>query len=68
MTTFDAMGRPPDIEFIDIPEDIRHTYQYFTEARMDKLRQVGYTDSFMGLEEGIREYVRDYLLYDQAVW
>ncbi|MBN2697328.1 MAG: ADP-glyceromanno-heptose 6-epimerase [Bacteroidales bacterium] len=59
--TFRAMGKEPDIQFIDTPEDIRDTYQYFTEAGMTKLRAAGYTRPFRTLEEGVTEYVRDYL-------
>ncbi len=60
---FAAAERPVDIQYIDIPADIRDTYQYFTEAPMDKLRRcTGYDRPFTPLEEGIREYVREYLL------
>lgn len=59
--TFRAMDREPVISFIDTPGDIRDTYQYFTEAEMDKLRKTGYRESFTPLEEGVREYVRNYL-------
>jgi ADP-L-glycero-D-manno-heptose 6-epimerase len=60
-TTFQAMGIPPDISFIDTPLDIRDTYQYFTEAKMDKLRAVGYAIPFHSLEAGIFDYVGNYL-------
>jgi ADP-L-glycero-D-manno-heptose 6-epimerase len=60
--TFHAMERTPEISFIDIPEDIRETYQYFTEARMEKLRNAGYQSPFTALEEGIGDYVRNFLL------
>jgi len=59
--TFQAMGKEPQISFIDTPEDIRDKYQYFTEAAMGKLRQVGYTAPFTSLEAGIREYVGNFL-------
>ena len=59
--TFKAMRKTPDIEFIDTPEDIRDTYQYFTEADMHKLRSAGYRNSFTALEEGIGDYVANYL-------
>ena len=59
---FDAMGKDRNIEFIDIPEDIRDKYQYFTEAKIEKLRKAGYTDKFYALEEGVRDYVQNYLL------
>lgn len=61
-STFSAMEINPDIEFIDTPEDIRDKYQYFTEANMDKLRKVGFTEKFTSLEDGISAYVKDYLL------
>ncbi|HMM12780.1 MAG TPA: ADP-glyceromanno-heptose 6-epimerase [Bacteroidales bacterium] len=60
--TFDAMERPSRIFFVDTPEDIRDKYQYFTEADMTKLRHAGYTAPFSSLEDGITDYVRNYLL------
>lgn len=65
---FAAMGREPQIEFIDTPADIRDSYQYFTEARMEKLRQAGYTAPFLSLEEAIQEYVQQYLLPEPRPW
>ena len=59
--TFSAMGRDPQIDFIDTPEDIRDTYQYFTEADLSKLRDSGYATEFTTLENGIKEYVGNYL-------
>lgn len=64
--TFAAMGKVPVVEYIDTPADIREKYQYFTEARMDKLRNAGYTSSFMTLEEGISDYVTYYLMNDRV--
>jgi ADP-L-glycero-D-manno-heptose 6-epimerase len=64
--TFAAMGKEPCIEFIDTPSDIRDKYQYFTEANMNKLRQAGYTDAFFSLEEGVAEYVKEYLLLSSS--
>lgn len=58
---FAAAGKTPDIEYIDIPEDIRDKYQYFTEADMEKLRNAGYSNNFSSLEEGIEDYVKQYL-------
>ena len=55
------MDQKPNIEFIDMPEDIRDKYQYFTEANMNKLRQAGYDAPFSSLEEGVEDYVRNYL-------
>lgn len=59
--TFTAMGKAPNISYIDTPEDIRDKYQYFTEADMSKLRSIGYDKPFTTLEEGVMEYVRNYL-------
>ncbi len=59
--TFKSMNKPENIEFIDTPIDIRDKYQYFTEAKMDKLRNAGYLNPFFSLEEGINDYVRNYL-------
>lgn len=59
--TFKALGKTPEISFIDTPEDIRDTYQYFTEANMRKLRQAGYQEEFYSLEAGISDYVKHYL-------
>ncbi|MGM0497880.1 MAG: ADP-glyceromanno-heptose 6-epimerase [Bacteroidota bacterium] len=60
--TFNAMGVSGKIEYIDTPEDIRDKYQYFTEADIEKLRSTGYNKSFHTLEEGIDDYVRNYLI------
>ncbi len=65
--TFRAMGREPDISFIDTPADIRDTYQYFTEADMEKLRSAGYDRPCFSLEDGIADYVRRYLL-EEKIW
>ena len=59
--TYAGMDLPPVIEYIDMPEDIRDKYQYFTEANMNKLRKAGYTSPFYSLEDGISDYVRNYL-------
>ncbi len=59
--TFAAMSMEPDIEFMDTPEDIRDKYQYFTEAKMEKLRSIGYNRPFTSLEDGVSDYVRNYL-------
>ena len=62
VNTFKALDLEPQISFIDTPEDIREKYQYFTEAKMEKLRSTGYDKPFYTLEEGIEDYVRNYLL------
>ena len=61
-STFNSMGVDPSIEFIDTPEDIRDNYQYFTEADLSKLRLAGYSEEFTSLEDGIEEYVGNYLM------
>jgi ADP-L-glycero-D-manno-heptose 6-epimerase len=58
---YSAAGRDPDIEYVDMPESIRDQYQYFTEARMDKLRLAGCPLSFHSLEDAISDYVKNYL-------
>lgn len=59
---FKALGKKEDIEFIDTPADIRDKYQYFTEANMEKLKEIGYSKSFTTLEEGVNDYVKNYLI------
>lgn len=59
--TFKGCDKTVDIRYIDMPEDLQGTYQYFTEANMKKLRQAGYDVPFYSLEEGVDDYVRNYL-------
>ena len=59
--TFTSQGLEPNISFIDTPEDIRDKYQYFTEANMSKLIEAGYDKPFHSLEEGVKDYVQNYL-------
>ena len=58
---FQALQVPEKIEFTNIPEDIRDKYQYYTQAEMQKLMSIGYSKKFHTLEEGVGEYVRNYL-------
>lgn len=58
---FAAAGREPRVTFVDTPESIRDKYQYFTEARMDRLRAAGFPGQSTPLEEGVRRYVQTYL-------
>lgn len=60
--TFKSMNREINIGFIDTPEDIRDKYQYFTEANMNKLIEAGYEDGFHTLEQGVKDYVQNYLM------
>ncbi len=59
--TFKAMDKPENISFIPTPEDIRDKYQYYTQANMQKLQQAGYSKPFYSLEEGVEDYVKNYL-------
>jgi len=61
---FDALEKPTDIEFIDLPAEIADRYQYFTEARMDKIIKAGYPDEIFSLEKGVTDYVKNYLMKD----
>ena len=58
---FKAMNLPSEIEYIDIPEDIRGKYQYFTEANMAKLINIGYNKDFTNVENAVNDYVNNYL-------
>ena len=60
-STFKAMDKEVTISYIDTPEDIREKYQYFTEADMSKLKKAGYKEKFYTLEEGVTDYVHNYL-------
>jgi ADP-L-glycero-D-manno-heptose 6-epimerase len=58
---FKALNLEPNIEYVDIPEDIRDTYQYFTEANMKKLHDIGYDNAFTSIEDAVDDYVKNYL-------
>lgn len=60
--TFAAMGLEPNITYIDTPADIRDKYQYFTEADITSLRGAGYNGEFHSLEDGVKDYVQNYLM------
>jgi ADP-L-glycero-D-manno-heptose 6-epimerase len=60
-SVFLALDIDPNIEYIDTPEDIRDKYQYFTEANMNKLKSIGYANDFYSLEDGVNDYVNNYL-------
>ena len=57
-----AAGDEPKLEFIDMPENIRNAYQYYTQADMQRLRSLGYNRDFTSLEDGVTTYVQDYLM------
>lgn len=58
---FKALNKPVNIEYIDLPEHLREKYQYFTEAKTDKIKNTGYTLPILSLEDGVADYVKNYL-------
>lgn len=63
---FAAAGKAPRVDYVDTPESIRDKYQYFTEARMDRIRAAGFGGQSTPLEEGVRRYVQDFLMTPDA--
>ncbi len=59
--TFKGLDREPEIQYIDMPGDIRETYQYYTQASMQKIKAAGYHEMMFSLEDGVDDYVRNYL-------
>ena len=57
---FSALGLEPKIDFIDMPEALRNSYQYLTEANVGKLRRAGYNKPFTALDDAVREYITGY--------
>lgn len=66
--TFNALQLPVNIVYVDMPATIRDRYQYFTEAKMDKLKSTGYKESVTSLEDGIKDYVQNYLNKDYRLF
>lgn len=66
--TFAAMGLEPNIEYIEMPETLREKYQYYTQAEMNKLRKAGYKETFYSLEEGVKDYVSNYLMKNYEIY
>lgn len=62
---FNAMGKPVNIEYIEMPEYLQKKYQYFTEAKMDAVKKIGFNNSFTSLEDGVNDYVKNYLMKDE---
>lgn len=62
LAVFAALKQPPKIEFVEMPEKLRGKYQYFTEASIEKLRSTGYTGPDFSLEQGVADYLQNYLL------
>lgn len=65
---FEALDMKPNISFVDMPEQLRGRYQYFTEAKMNKLRLVGYDEKFYSIREGVIDYVCNYLTKSDPVY
>ena len=65
---FSAMGKETNIEYIDMPQELQGKYQYFTQAKMDKLRSAGYNAAPTSLEEAVADYVQNYLLAEDSIW
>lgn len=65
---FEAQGRTPNIEYIDMPEYLKKKYQYYTRAEVKKLKQVGYDKEFYPLEKGVMDYVQNYLARDCQIY
>ena len=63
---YSAMGKQPKIKFVDTPVEIRDKYQYFTEANMSKLEEAGFSKPATSLEDGVRDYVLNYLEQDDC--
>ncbi len=61
---FTALGREAAIDYVDTPLEIRDNYQYFTQAEMSRLRAAGYHAPFLSLEDGVADYVNNYLAKD----
>jgi len=65
-SVFEALGIAPQIEYIDMPEDIRDNYQYYTQAEMDKVREAGFVSSFWDFSAAVSDYVQGYLMQKEA--
>jgi ADP-L-glycero-D-manno-heptose 6-epimerase len=61
LAAYAALGTKPNIDYVDMPEQIRGSYQYFTESRVDRLHRAGYNGGFTTLEDAVKAYVADYL-------
>ncbi len=61
LAAYAALGTKPNIRYVDMPETIRGSYQYFTQGEVDRLQRAGYNGGFTGLEDAVGTYVRDFL-------
>ena len=55
-------GQPNDIKYIEMPNDLKGKYQYYTQATMNKINSIGFNDNFMNVKEGVTDYLESYLL------
>ena len=62
---FKALNKSPKIKYIDMPEELKNKYQYYTKAEMSKLRNAGYSQPFTTLEDAIKDYVQNYLIQQE---
>ena len=61
LSAYAALGAKPNIQFIDMPEQIRNAYQYFTQSEVDRLLRAGYNGGFTALEDAVGSYVKGFL-------
>jgi ADP-L-glycero-D-manno-heptose 6-epimerase len=61
VSAYNALGTPPNIQYVDMPEQIRGSYQYFTQSEVDRLQRAGYNGGFTALEDAVETYVRGFL-------
>ena len=61
LSAYAALGTVPNIQYIDMPEQIRGSYQYFTQSDVDRLQRAGYNGGFTALEDAVETYVKGYL-------
>ena len=59
---FSAMDKPENIEYVDMPTELREKYQYFTQADINKIRKIGYSKRFASLEDAVSDYIKNYLM------
>jgi ADP-L-glycero-D-manno-heptose 6-epimerase len=61
LSVYKALGQTPNIEYVEMPEALINQYQYFTEANIERLRALGYKTALTSLEDGVKDYVQNYL-------
>lgn len=68
ISVFEAMNKQPEITYIEMPEQLKGKYQYYTQAEITKLREVGYNAPFMSIQDGVKDYVQNYLMRNFAIY